>query len=169
MGNLLPMPPWKRPFVASLDQVRISREGDVAVIHYAAADIGDVRLKLGPDVCGMSDQAILEAHNEVLRAQEQLRAQYEHVAVEVPLGRPQLHRDPRIDHWLARGDVLRCIISDGGPDYETTICIDDHELSMKEFGEVLSTFNGWGMRVVIVPDDELHERPMIEVREPDEG
>jgi hypothetical protein len=33
--------------------------------------------------------------------------------------------------------------------------------------KMVSTFGGWGTRVVFVPDDELHEPPEIEVREPD--
>jgi len=36
-----------------------------------------------------------------------------------------------------------------------------------EFARMLSTFGGWGMRLVFVPDDELHDARAIEVREAD--
>lgn len=53
-------------------------------------------------------------------------------------------------------------------DGEPVIHIDDHELSWREFGRLLTTHAGWGMRIVFVPDDEVHETPQIEVREPEE-
>ena len=38
---------------------------------------------------------------------------------------------------VPRGDVLHCIIDDGGPEGEVTIHIDDKELSLAEFGRML--------------------------------
>jgi hypothetical protein len=64
--------------------------------------------------------------------------------------------------------VLRCVISDGGPDGQAIIYIDDHELSLEEFGRLLTTYAGWGMRTVFVPDDQIDEEPQIEVRDPDD-
>ena len=32
---------------------------------------------------------------------------------------------------------------------------------------MLTTYAGWGMRIVFVLDDEIHEEPQIEVREPE--
>jgi hypothetical protein len=52
---------------------------------------------------------------------------------------------------------------------ETTIIIDDHELSLQEFGRLLSVFNGWGMRITFVDNDRLFDNPVIEVKDPDEG
>ena len=45
--------------------------------------------------------------------------------------------------------------------------VDDRELDMREFGRLLSTYSGWGMRIVFVPDDEIDEDPAVEVREPE--
>ena len=98
----------------------------------------------------------------------QLEAMLLSLAVEVPVGSPQIRYFERGDQWTPRGGVLRCVISDGGPDYETTIWIDDKELSLAEFGRMLLTWNGWGMRITVVPDDEIHEQPVIEVREPED-
>lgn len=48
------------------------------------------------------------------------------------------------------------------------ITIDDQELSSRQFSRLLTTYAGWGMRIVFVPDDELADPPRIEVREPEE-
>ena len=81
---------------------------------------------------------------------------------------PQIEYFEKGDQWTPHGDVLRCVISDGGPDNEPIIYVDDRELSWREFGRLMTTYAGWGMRIVFVPDDELHEEPQIEVREPEE-
>lgn len=60
-------------------------------------------------------------------------------------------------------------IIDGGPNTKPVIHIDDQELSWQEFGRLLTTYAGWGMRVIFVPDDETHIQPPIEFREPKEG
>ena len=74
-----------------------------------------------------------------------------------------------INGWTPRGDVLRCQISDGGGDdgLEPIVYVDDREFSWHDFGRMLTTYAGWGMRIVFVPDDELERSPRIEVREPD--
>jgi hypothetical protein len=63
--------------------------------------------------------------------------------------------------------MLRCIVSDGGPEGEAVLEIDGREFSLREFGRILTTFAGWGMRICFVPEDEIHRAPEIEVREPD--
>ncbi len=157
----------RRPYVASLDQVRITRNGDEAVIEYADEKVWPTHFMLGSEVQRMTDQEILDRWNECVLAQQEVAAQYEHVAVEIPPGKPQIEYFARGGHWTPRGDVLRCVVHDGGPDGEPTIDIDDHELSWEEFGRLLTTYAGWGVRIVCVPDDELHETPRIEVREPE--
>jgi hypothetical protein len=157
----------KRPHVASLDEVRITREGDSAVIEFADPTISTTHLVLGAEVARMTEQEILDRFNDCIRAEERLAADHEHVAVEIPPGKPQIAYFQAGYQWTPRGDVLRCVIDDGGPDREPIIYIDDRELSWTEFGRLLTTYAGWGMRIVFVPDDELHEQPRIEVREPE--
>jgi hypothetical protein len=159
----------KRPYAASLDQVRISLENDEAIIEYVDPGISTTHFRLGPKVHAMTDQAILDRFNETIAARDQLAAEYEHVAIEIPPGKPQIEYFDKGCQWTPRGDVLRCIISDGGLDNEPVIYIDERELSWKEFGRLLTTYAGWGMRVAFVPDDETHIEPTIEVREPGEG
>jgi hypothetical protein len=158
----------KKSRVARLDEVRITRGPEDAVIEYVEPDISTTRFTVGPEIQQMSDQEILDLFNESLRAQEELAAAYEHVAVEIPPGRPQIRYFPASDQWTPRGGVLRCAIDDGGPDGEPVIAIDDQELSWREFGRLLVTHAGWGMRIVFVPDDRLDEPPEIQIREPEE-
>ena len=46
--------------------------------------------------------------------------------------------------------MLRCIIDDSGPEGEVIIHIDDKELSLAEFGRMLTVHAGWGMRIAFV-------------------
>ncbi|HBK59977.1 MAG TPA: hypothetical protein DDZ84_04185 [Firmicutes bacterium] len=118
----------------------------------------------------MSDAEILQEYNECVMAQEFLAATYYRVAVEIPPGQPQLRYFARGDQWVPRGDVLRCVIHDCGSDSgsQAAIEIDDQELSIEEFGRMLTTYAGWGMRICFVPEDQLEREPEIEVREPND-
>jgi hypothetical protein len=156
----------KERYIARLDEVRITREGDSAVIQYKEAGVPTTHLKIGPDIAGMNDETILELFNDTLRAQAQLAAEYKHVAVEVPLGSPQIKYFARGYQWCPRGGVLRCLVEDD-ENGQLAVGIDDKELSLEEFGRMLTTYAGWGMRIEFVPDDQLHRRPALEVREPD--
>lgn len=117
----------------------------------------------------MSDQDILDCHNSCIQAQLELIKNYKHVAIEIPPGESQVEYCTPGGNWTPRGDVLRCLIDDGGNDCETTIWVDDQEFTMEEFGRLLSSFTGWGMRIIMVPEDETHVTPPIEIMDPDES
>jgi hypothetical protein len=159
----------KKPCIASPEQVRITREGEYAIIEYADSSIMTVHLKIGPEIEKMTDLDILDLHNNIVRTQEEMAAGYEHVAVEIPRGRSQIEYHPRADQWTPRGGVLRCVIGDGGSEEGPTFYIDEEELTLREFGRLLSTYAGWGMRIIFVPDDRLMEQPPIEIRDPAES
>ena len=156
----------KQRYIVRLDEVIITREGDCAVIQYQEEGILTTHLKIGPQIAGMTNEAILELFNDTLRAQAQLAAEYKHVAVEVPLGSPQIKHFAHGNQWCPRGGVLRCRIEDD-ENSQLVVEIDDKELSLEEFGRMLTTYAGWGMRIEFVPDDQLHRRPTLEVRQPD--
>jgi len=158
---------FKKPYVASLNEVRIKKEGEYAVIRYREPDVGSVRLKIGPELEEMTEQDILDLHNRILEKQAEMVAQYEHIAIEIPPGKPQLKWFREGAYWTPRGDVLRCEVSDN-EEGEAVIYIDDKELSLGEFGEALTVFAGWGMRIVFVPENELEKEPRIEIKEPEE-
>jgi hypothetical protein len=157
----------KRPHVATLEEVTITRNGEDAIIEYADQRIGPTHFRLGPEVQLMTDGDILDHWNACVHGMAGSR-RVRHVAVEMPPGRPQIRYFERGDQSTPRGDVLRCEIDDGGPGGEPIIHIDDRELSWREFGRLLTTHAGWGMRIVFVPDDELDEEPRIEIREAEE-
>lgn len=159
----------KRLYVASLDQIRIGPHGDHAVIEYLEPGVRTTHLKLGPEVQQMTDQEILDLHNGVIEASERLRDEYEHVAIEVPSGKPKIEYVDEGRQWTPRGGVLRCVIGDGGPGNEPITHNDEHDLSWEEFGRLLRTYAGWGMRVIFVSDDATHLESCIEIREPRRG
>ena len=155
----------KRPRQASPDQVSITREGDVAVIENADPSISVVRLTVGPDLGSMTDAAILELFNDVIEAQEKLASKYDDTLIEIPPGKPQIRYSEGSDQWVPRGDVLRCHLDDDEAG-ELVVHVDNQELSLRDFGRLLRTFAGWGMRIAFVPEDRVADQPEIVVGEP---
>ena len=155
----------KQRYLVRADEVIVTRGEDYAEIEYKEPDIPVTRIQIGMEVKSMSDQDIVNLFNEMLRANAELAAKYKHVAVEVPLNSKQIEYSPRSDQWSPRGGVLRCLIESDG-EGQVAVAIDDQELSLLEFGRMLSTYEGWGMRIEFVPEDEVHRRPAHEVREP---
>jgi len=158
----------RRPELTSLAEVRITRDGDVAVIEYRDRSVATTHFHIGSSLDAMSDDEVLEEFNAVLAAQAEDAAAYEHVAVEIPPGRPQVRYFAAGDQWVPRGGVLRCVIDDGGPDGQPIIHVDDQELSLAAFGRLLSTYAGWGMRIAFVPDDALDVPPEIQLGDPED-
>ena len=122
---------------------------------------------------GIPDEDVLEAWNDCLRNMEAHRRSIEYVATEIPIGKPQVKFFARGDQWVPRGGVLRCqILSDGGIEPsldEPFVAIDDRDFTLAEFMKMMGTHGGGGMRIAFVPNDELHVRPKLKVREPPRG
>ncbi len=156
----------KERYLVRLNEVKVSRGSDYADIDYKEAGVPSTRLVIGPEVSGLTDDEIVELFNDMLRGQAQLAAEDKHVAVEVPLGSPQIKYYARGDQWSPRGGVLRCLVEDD-ENGQLVVGIDDKQLSLQEFGRLLRTYAGWGMRIEFLPHDQLHRRPTLEVREPD--
>jgi len=156
----------KKPQLATLDEVTITKGPDYAEIEYKDESIMGVHLSIGPEVTEMSEEQILELHNDVIRGTAELIRNNPYVATEVPLGSPQIEYSEWGNQWVLRGNVLRCVVSDGGPDGEPTVWVDDRELSWEEFGRTITTYAGWGMRIEFTPEDDIHRRPKLKVEEP---
>ena len=157
----------KKPYRTTLDEVTISRDGESAIITYRDPEVVTTHFKIGTKLERMSDGQVLDHFNKTIEARDMLAASYEHVAIEVPPGQPQIEYFAAGDQWTPRGDVLRCIVAgDGLDDDDVFVCIDEKELTLKEFGKLLSTYSGWGMRITFVPEDETENEPKIEIREP---
>jgi hypothetical protein len=158
--------PGKRPFVASPDQVRITRESGGALIEYADPAVGSVSFRLGDETPGMTDQQILDRWNDTVEAMEASRRSYEHVCREIPVGRPQLSFHERSGEWSPRGDVVRGVISESADTpREPTVWVDGREMNWRDFGAALLTFAGWGFRLYMVPDDAICDEPVVKVED----
>ena len=147
-----------------LDQVRITRDGETATIDHADPNLSGVHLTLGPQIAKMTDADIVEMYNDILDSQWALLQEWDKAVVEEPPGEPQIDYHENSDQWAPRGNVIRCIIADGGPEGEVTIHIDDRELSLREFGRMLAVHAGWGMRIQFVPEKFVTENPEVTVR-----
>src|ERR1700694_307732 len=96
-------------YIASLDEVTVTRDGDCARIEYKEAGIAVTNLEIGPEIAQMSDSDIVEVHNESLRNDAKQAAEYKHVVFEVSLGSAQIEYFARCDQWVPRSCVLRCL------------------------------------------------------------
>jgi len=159
--------PRRHPYVATLADVRISREGEDAVIAYREPGVFTTCMKVGAGIADLSDQDLLDMHNEHLEAIQELREANPFVAVEVPPGQPQIEFDESMAQWSMRGNVLRGVISD--KDRKLHLDVDGRLLDLHDLEEMLLTFAGWGLRIVVVPNDETERQPTIVVEEPKRG
>ena len=157
----------KRPRPASPDQVRISREGETAVIEYADPSVRVVNLQVGPSLTEMTDPEVLELFNDMLEAQAEIAAGVDPTLTEIPPGRPQIEYSEWSDQWVPRGHVLRCHIEDD-EEGRPVILVDDVELDLEAFGRLLLTFCGFGMRIAFVDEEDVNDEPEVVVREPED-
>ncbi|MEK7384537.1 MAG: hypothetical protein AAB262_14800 [Elusimicrobiota bacterium] len=148
----------------TLNEVKITRDGDYAIFRYLDPSMGGgMNIKVGPRVKKMTLGELLELHNDIVRERIALAARYKHESVEI-VGGPQIEYSKQCGQWVARGDVLRSVITCGDLDArEPAFEIDGKELSLQEFGAMLLTHEGWGMRIVFVPEDKLHKVPRIKI------
>ena len=140
---MLPGTRRKVRYIAVLDEVTVTRDGDCARIEYKEAGIAATSLEIGPEIAEMSDSDIVEVHNESLRNDAKQAAEYEHVVFEVPLGSAPIEYFARCDQWVPRSCVLRCLIqlAEQG---EIIVEIDEQKLRLKQFGKLLAADEGWG-------------------------
>jgi hypothetical protein len=157
----------RRPYITTLADVTIKRSGESAVITYRDPAVRPVVFAIGRDIDRCSDAEILARFNDSLHAARAQTEGRQHVVVEITRGNAQLEYFVPAGQWVPRGAVLRCLI-DESPEGEPVIYIDDHALSLSEFGGLLRTYTGWGMRIIFVEDD-IAERPLVEIRDLENG
>ena len=73
------------PRRASLDEVKITRDGEMAVIEHADPNVSVARVNVGSQLQTMSDAAVFDLFNAMMDAQEKLAAEFDSTAVEIPL------------------------------------------------------------------------------------
>jgi hypothetical protein len=157
----------RHPYIARPEDVTITRRENEIEVRYREKDIHVHVYRLDSDTPPLSDDEVLDMHNETLRERAALAAKYKHIAVELPLNSPQIMQDRASGRWSPRGGVIRCAIDDNTKG-ELVFGIDKNDLTLREFGQLLETYIGWGMRIEFVPEDEMHRRPRLSVREPAE-
>jgi len=147
-----------------IDQVRITREGNDVIIEHADRNLSAARIAVGPGIVSTNDADIVGLYNSILDSQWGLLEAWDKTVVEEPPGERQIDYHEDSDQWVPRGDVLRCVIDDGGPDGEVVIHVDDQQLSLAEFGRLLRVHAGWGMRIAFVPEEFVTENPTVKLR-----
>ena len=165
------MPLPKRPYVASADQIRITREGDTAIIEYADEEVRTTHLTVGAEkLATMNDEDLLTYWNNLVQNNDKFRETVKYIAKEIPLGKPQIEFFELGGYWTPRGEVLRCeLLTDSGIEPrlgEPFVSIDGQDFTVAQFMKLVGTFGGWGMRIEFVPADEMHVRPKLRVKEP---
>lgn len=157
-----------KPFIATLQDVQITREGTAVHFSYLNRDHGGQRIEVGENTTNMSDLELLEIHNHIARKMIESSRNYEHIAIEIPEGKSQISYDKNCCQWVAKGEVIRCIVGWDEQNEGPLIEIDDKVLTWQEFGKLVSTWEGWGMRITCVPDDELSMTPTVVFGERDD-
>ena len=95
----------KKPTRAIIDQVRITREGNDAIIDYIDAGISETRITIGPDITTMTDREIIDVFNGILAAQGRLLAAWDRTVTEEPPGKKQIDDHEDSGQWVPRGDM----------------------------------------------------------------
>jgi hypothetical protein len=154
------MPLKRNPYVASPDQIRITRQGDYAVFEYADDTVATTQVSFGKEkLASMSDEQLLDWWNRGIEARDEHRESIDYVATEIPPGKPQVEFFELGDQWTPRGHVLRCeILHDTGMQVgldEPFVSLDGRDFTLREFTTMIGTFGGCGMRVEFVPKDAL--------------
>jgi hypothetical protein len=65
------------------------------------------------------------SHDRDSRTKWGLLEAWDKTVIEEPPGEKQIDYHENSNQWVPRGDVLRCIIDDGGPSGEVTVHVDD--------------------------------------------
>ena len=147
--------------------MRISRDGEYAIIEHADTAYGTTRLLLGPMLQNMSDAEVLEVFNDIIAAQDASVADPANRPVEIPRGRPQIEWLEDFQQWSVRGQVLRCHVSDDEHG-NLVVYVDDKELNAEAFLSLIKPFSGWGMRLTFMDDSQVYDEPSVILRDSDE-
>lgn len=127
---------------------------------------------LEPACAAMSADDLERWFADVARGDEGTRVGHAYVAIEVPLGRPQLAWFEWDDRVEARGDVVRAEILDLPPERghpSPVLSIDGDVVSWADLGEIVAARVGSGLRLVFVPVVELDVAPVIAVVDPEDA
>ena len=151
---------------ATLDEVIIRRSDDTIWLIFKDRPFEDTfSHRIGSELCSLTDQQVLDRVNAHIKwCQAVVDSER---PLEIADGYPQLEWDEECKTWSAVGDVLRCAASwepTGDPRGNVAICIDDKLLSANEFLRILTSREGWGMRIEFMDPENLVRRPKPVIR-----
>ena len=93
----------KKPTHVLIDQVRITRDGNDAIIDHADPKLSRARIT---GIATMTDAEIVEMYNQILDSQWTLLEAWDKTVDEEPPGENQIEYHENSDQWVPRGDVL---------------------------------------------------------------
>jgi hypothetical protein len=73
-----------------VDQVRITREGEIATIDHADPNLSGAHLTVGPQIASMSDADIVDLYNDILNSRWASLQAWDKTVGEEPPGEPQI-------------------------------------------------------------------------------
>lgn len=94
----------KKPTQVLIDQVRITREGNDAIIDHANPNFSGALIT---GIAAMTDAEVVDLYNDILASQHRLLAEWDRTVVEEPPWEKQIDYHEKSDQWVPRGDVLR--------------------------------------------------------------
>ena len=118
--------------------VKVTRDGNAAVIvHDCAPDVA-IRIELGVHAATLSDREVLERYHRKL-----------HGLGAALIADPQLRWDEGLRRWQPSSNALRCVVEPSQD--EPVIYIDDVELSFAELGSLMAG-HGAGICLLFLDD-----------------
>jgi hypothetical protein len=130
------VPRKKRPHVATLEEIRITRDGAYAIIAYEDDSIATTQYHIGADrLARMSDEDILMLWNAGLATKEDdVRSR----------------RD--MGSALTRANVLSCQVRESPADPDHPFLLTDgRTFTAMELAKLLGAHVGWSIRIELVP------------------
>lgn len=132
------VPRKKRPHVATLEEIRITRDGEYAIIAYEDDSIATTQYHIGAArLARMSDEDILMVWNAGLATKEDdVRSR----------------RD--MGSALSRGNVLSCQVRESPADPDDPFLFaDGRTFTAMELAKLLGAHEGWSVRIELLPPE----------------
>ena len=154
----------KKPTHVLIDQVRITREGNDAIIDHADPNLSGARIT---GIATMTDAEIVEMHNAILDSQWTLLEAWDKTVK----SKNRWGRSKSTITKIAINGCRAATCSDAssttaGPREKSPSVSTTRNCRSAEFGRLLRVHAGWGMRIAFVPEEFISENPKVEVRKP---
>ena len=158
---------FKKPTRVSIDQVRITREGNDAIVDHADAGISGAHLAIGPEIAAMTDADIVDLYNDILEFSASApggvgqdgrrrtaggktnRLSRKQRSMGAARRRTPLHHRRRRPRGRGHHPYRRSRV-----------------VAQRNSAGCSAVHAGWGMRIAFVPEEFVTENPTVKVRKP---